>query len=126
MVAGFIAGGVGVAGIIVGSIYGVRTFSKKDKGNAACDGRYCSQEGLDLHQQAETSAAISTVGFGVGIAGVGAGLALILISRANAKSLSRSTRPAATEAKAGRGRVWVAPGTNPGTGGLSLSAGGTF
>jgi hypothetical protein len=118
-VAGFVAGGVGLAGVVLGSIFGARTFSKKAAGDVECDGRYCSQTGLDLHAEAETSATLSTVGFAVGIAGLGAGIPLVVMS------FRSPPQPANASADHGRGRgAWLSPTVL--AGGPALSAGGAF
>jgi hypothetical protein len=109
-VAGFVVGGVGLAGLVVGSIFGVRTFSKKSAGDLLCKGTKCTQAGLDLQDQAATSATISTIGFAVGLAGVGAGIALVVTARPSVPA------PAA--------RVWVAPAV--GVNGASLAASGAW
>ncbi len=110
-IAGYAVGGVGVAGIVVGSIFGVRTFMKKSEGDSDCHGTSCSQRGLDLHGEASTSATISTISFAVGLAGVGAGVVLVL------------TAPRAKAPKGGA-RVWLAPAV--GGGSAALWAGGAF
>jgi hypothetical protein len=109
-IAAYIAGGVGLVGIGVGTYFGLRTFSKRDEGNTHCMGVYCTAEGLALHADAQRSATISTIGFGVGIAGIGAGVALWLTA---GKAAPRRS-----------GRAWVAPVVGPGQAGLS--AGGAF
>ena len=109
-VAGYVVGGVGLAGIVVGSIFGVRTFNKKSEGDQECKGTPCTVAGLALQNQAATSATISTVAFAVGLAGVGAGIALVVTA------LPRRASPAA--------RVWIAPAV--GAGGASLAASGAW
>jgi hypothetical protein len=80
---GVAAGGVGLAGMIVGSIYGARTLDLRDAGNAECgpppDETYCTKKGLELQAQAASTAPISTVGFVAGGVGLGAGAVLILM-----------------------------------------------
>lgn len=108
-IAGYAAGGVGVAGVVVGSIFGALTFVQKGEGGDACDGRYCSKEGIDAHAAAKTSSVVSTVGFSVGLAGIGAGLALILTADpANARAPQKS--------------AFIAPTLGPGLQGIWLSA----
>jgi hypothetical protein len=109
-VAGYVVGGVGLAGVVVGSIFGVRTFSKKSEGDAHCKGTPCDRTGLELQDQAATSATISTVAFVVGLAGVGAGIALVVTAR------PPKAAPAA--------RVWLAPSV--GASGASLAASGAW
>lgn len=76
--AGWIALGAGAVGIGVGALFGVRTFDKRDEGDALCQGRLCSQEGLDRHEEAESAATISTIAFGVGAGAAVAGAVLLI------------------------------------------------
>lgn len=108
-IAAYVAGGVGLVGIGVGTYFGLRTFSRRDDGNAHCVGVYCTAEGLALHADAQRSATISTIGFGVGIAGIGAGVALWLTA---GKAAPRTS-----------GHAWVAPIVGPGQAGLAVGGG---
>jgi len=113
--AGVALGAVGLAGIVVGSVFGLRTFSKRDEGNAECvapDYVRCTQAGLDLHAEAETSATISTVGFGVGIAGLGVGLALALTA----------PRASASPGRASASATWFVPWIGRGAYGGAMGA----
>jgi hypothetical protein len=75
----YVAGGVGIVGLGVGTVFGLRTFSKKSDRDAACPGGICtSQAGIDLDSQARTAARTSTIGFGVGLVGLGVGTYLLL------------------------------------------------
>lgn len=84
---GLASGGIGIAGMILGPIYGQRTFDFRDAGNAECrfiaGASYCTKKGLDLHVQAETSAAISTAAFVVGGVGLTAGAVLVILGLRN-------------------------------------------
>jgi hypothetical protein len=106
----WVALGVGVAGVAVGSYFGLRTFSKKSDADDHCgsaigekDANACDQRGVDLRDQAKTSGTFSTVGFAVGAAGIGLGV-ILLVS-------GGSTHEAAT---------WVAPSANPHGGGVAI------
>lgn len=94
---GFIAGGVGLAGIGVGSVFGAITLAKAadvDKGCSDSDG--CSPADVDTNEAARTTATVSTIAFGAGLACLGAGVAMVLMS----------TSPSKAEAST---RFWVAP-----------------
>lgn len=109
---------MGIAGIVAGSIFGIRTFVKKADGDKECDppdGYYCSQAGLDAHSAARTSATLSTVGFAVGLTGAGAAVALFL--------LSMPKTPAAKNARNTKS-VWAAPSFSKD--GAFVGAGGVF
>lgn len=92
---GVAAGGVGLAGMIIGTVTGARTFTLRDAGELECllDPKhvYCSRKGIELHSQAETSASISTASFVIGGVGLGAGVALVLLGlRQGAPAPSRA------------------------------------
>lgn len=70
--------GVGVAGIAVGSIFGIMAAGSWSDADSLCgegDPRQCTEEGAVAGEGASTEALVSTVGFGVGLAAVvGAGV----------------------------------------------------
>lgn len=74
------AGGVGLAGVVVGSIFGLSASSKwSDAQDLHCrTDTLCDGEGVALTSDAKTAATTSTVGFIVGGAGVAAGVTLFL------------------------------------------------
>ncbi len=111
-VGAYVVGTAGLAGIVVGSIFGVQTFRWKAEGDKECDGFYCSQKGLDAHQAAETCATISTVSFGVGLAGVGAAIVWYWISKPSAPGKSNTSS------------LWVSPSVLKDS--ASLRMGGSF
>jgi len=108
---GFVLGGVGIAGLAAGAVFGVVYLGKKDDYNQ-CTG-FCggtAQSDQDQKSSAQTMGWISTAAFGVGIAGLAAGTILILTSK-----------PAAAEKSA---RMRVVPLLSLQRGGVSLE--GTF
>jgi hypothetical protein len=66
------ATGIGVAGITVGTVYGLDVFSDKAARNMHCQGG-CDSTGLADDTAARHAAIVSTVGFGAGLAGLLAG-----------------------------------------------------
>lgn len=76
-------GAVGLAGMIYGTAYGVKTLNLRDAGNIECgppdDETFCTEKGLELQAQAAATAPYSTAGFIVGGIGLGAGAAMILL-----------------------------------------------
>jgi hypothetical protein len=67
----YVTGGVGVAGILTGSIAGLMALRDKSIVDGDCNGPACSTErGKGAADAARTEAAVSTVGFGVGLAGL--------------------------------------------------------
>jgi hypothetical protein len=87
-----IAGGIGVAGLITGSVTGLVAISDKNTADRQdCQGRYCTGPGLQLYSQANTLAWVSTAGFVVGLAGVGlAGYLLLFRDRGHREPSSVS------------------------------------
>lgn len=97
-----IAGGVGVAGVAVGSVFGLSSKSKRDDSNGFCTGNECAPEGVALRDDAISAGNVSTVAFIVGGVGLAAGAVLWF------------TLPSGSDARAGaavgRFRVGVKPG----------------
>lgn len=89
----FVAGGVGVAGIAVGAIFGGVTLGKKSTISDHCtDGRCRTQEGLDAAESAKTTGLVSTIGFGVGAVGLATGI--VLFATAPTAKHARGAAPA--------------------------------
>lgn len=85
----YVAGGVGIAGIAVGSFYGLRANSKNEDSIALCSTEtLCGQAGYDLRQDALDAATYSTIAFGVGSAALVTGVVLLL----TAPSVESATR----------------------------------
>ncbi|WP_437593062.1 hypothetical protein [Sorangium sp. So ce1000] len=81
----YVAGGVGVAGLVLGGVTGALTLGKKSAVREHCgsgiglsDETACDQAGLDAAESASTTGLLSTIGFGVGLAGLGAAAVLYL------------------------------------------------
>ncbi|HEY4121601.1 MAG TPA: hypothetical protein VGM56_27235 [Byssovorax sp.] len=74
--AAFVIGGVGVAGLLVGGVTGILTFTTY--GGRDCTGSSCSSQGLSDVSSARTLALVSDVAFGVGLAGVATGVVLLV------------------------------------------------
>lgn len=70
--------GLGAASLAVGGVLGVVALTKDSNANALCNGKICTQEGLDLHDSAHTLAHFSTAGLALGIVGIGVGGYLLL------------------------------------------------
>ena len=83
--AGLAVGGVGLVGVVVGSIFGVRTFQKKGEIGDNCPNGACNDAGFATQQDAHRAATISTVAFAVGLTAVAGGVVLVATSGTSAK-----------------------------------------
>lgn len=70
--------GVGLVGVGVGSFFGLDTFEKRDARDPHCRGTVCDAEGMRLHDEATSSATISTIAFGAGAAALVVGTILFV------------------------------------------------
>jgi hypothetical protein len=79
--AGWVLGGVGVVGIGVGAVFGVRAASLESDADDRCPERSCPDPAsLELHDDARTSAHVSTIAFAAGVGALGAGVVLLLVA----------------------------------------------
>lgn len=71
-------GALGVVGLAVGTIFGLKASSKWSDAKALCNPypTNCGTEGSNLGKDAKSAATVSTVGFIVGVVGVGTGAVL--------------------------------------------------
>lgn len=91
---GLIVGGVGVVGIVVGSVFGLKAKSKNDQSKNECspnDPNRCSSQGVELRDQALNAAKIGTVGMIVGGVGLVGGVTLFLTAPSDKPATA--TRP---------------------------------
>ena len=87
------AGGVGVAGVVIGGIFGLIANSKWSEAQADC-GAACRADAPARNERSEalTAATVSTVGFVVGGVGVAAGAVLWLTAPPRASGSTSSAR----------------------------------
>jgi serine/threonine-protein kinase len=88
---GIAVAGVGIAGVVVGSVFGANALGKKSDAAAFCgpaDPTACDAQGLALRDDARAAAHVSTAAFAVGGAAVVAGAVLIAIGGAKAPPTS--------------------------------------
>ena len=95
-----VAGGVGVAGVAVGTIFGLQSMSKHSDASTKCPGACSDQAGVELWNDARSAGNISTIAFAVG----GVGLATGAILWFTARTPSRTT---ALQADIGPGSVQI-------------------
>ena len=74
----WVAGGVGAAGLLVGSVTGVVVLSKKASIDDNCEGHACNPEGKRAADSAQAWATVSTLSFAIGVAGAGTAVVLLL------------------------------------------------
>lgn len=111
--AGFVIGGLGIAGLGVGTAFGLLSKQKHDQSNSGhCDANnVCDPTGVELRHRAVQYGTVSTVGFVAGGVGVVGGLVLLLTA-------PHEERPhESAHAKA----TWqAAPTFAPGGGGMTV------
>ncbi len=91
---GFVLGGVGIASIGAGAVFGILASSQasKAKGDSKlCPDKVCTPAGRSEIDSAKTKALVSTIGFGVGAAALVAGTVLVLTAKP-AEQHAASTR----------------------------------
>ena len=89
-------GGVGVVGVVIGSVFGLKASSNWSDAKDHCSNfpNGCGAEGVRLGEDANSAATVSTIGFAVGVAGIAGGTILWLTApsgsgeRASAKAPS--------------------------------------
>lgn len=107
--AAFVVGGVGIAALGVGAVFGGLATSDLGKADPLCPEKRCNPAGFAFVESAETKALASTIGFGVGALALGAGVVLFLVSRSPAKEPGPSAA-----------RVWLVPSFGPRAHGASI------
>jgi hypothetical protein len=84
---GVVVGAAGLAGIVVGSIFGVKAMGKDADSHAHClpsDYIHCDSQGVQLGKDAFSAATVSTVGFILGAAGIAGGVVTFLTAPSSA------------------------------------------
>jgi hypothetical protein len=71
-------GAVGVVGLGIGTVFGLKAASQWSDAQAHCTTSSCGADATRLKDDAKSSATISTVAFAVGLAGIAGGLTLFL------------------------------------------------
>jgi hypothetical protein len=74
------AAGIGAVAVGVGTAFTFSALSKQNASNSYCDGRFCTQLGVDLRNQALDRAAVATWTVGFGLVSFGAAGALWFLS----------------------------------------------
>ena len=107
-IAGFVGGGVGVAGIVVGAAFGLSAISKNKASNANdhCDPTGCDPTGTSLRNTALSDARVSTATFIAGGVLAAAGVVLVIVAPSSPTT--------------SRGRVDIVPSVGLSSSGLLL------
>ena len=79
-VAGIALVGIGTAGMLVGSYFGLRAYQRANDAEQYCRDSICTQNGLDRYDASERFAWYSNAAFGVGVLGLASGFYLLLTS----------------------------------------------
>jgi hypothetical protein len=108
----FVVGGVGVAALGAGAVFGGLAVKDKGEADALCPNKSCNSEGFAHIEAAKNKALISTISIGVGAGAVAAGVVLFIVSR-----------PSAPPKDSAR-RTWIVPTFGPQAGGAAVI--GTF
>jgi hypothetical protein len=90
--------GLGVAGVVGGSVFGTLAIVDSGKANGLCSGQVCtSQSAIDWNSKARTAATVSDVTFGVGLAALGTGVVIWLLApKAPADAVQVGVGPSGT------------------------------
>jgi hypothetical protein len=91
----YVAGGVGVAGVALGTVTGIVALNKKSTADANCNDRLgvCNRAGVDANESGKTYATLSALGLGVGVIGLAAGAYLWLTAPDAASNIAHSSIP---------------------------------
>jgi len=73
-----VAGGVGLVGVAVGTVFGLRSMSKHNEAERACPGECSDSSGAELWSDARANGTVSTIAFAVGGATLAGGVVLWL------------------------------------------------
>jgi hypothetical protein len=99
--------GVGVAGVAVGTVFGLESMSKHDDAIKACPGACRDQNGVTLWNQARSAGDLSTAGFVVGAVGLAGGAVLWFTAPAPEESMRAGAVRGVFETM----RIGVGPGS---------------
>jgi hypothetical protein len=93
-------GGLGAAGLLVGTITGVMVLGKKGTVDDNCVDTRCTAEGKEAADSAQSLGLVSTIGFGVGVIGV-ATAAVLLLTDSKPAAASRTWTPLVADRSGG-------------------------
>jgi len=91
--AAYVAGGIGIAGVAVGTVTGILVLGKKQTVNDNCNGSSCNADGLAAANSGQNLATVSNVGFGVGIVGLAASAIMLLTGGSESAAAEHARAP---------------------------------
>jgi len=91
--AAYLAGGLGLAGVAVGTVTGILVLGKKSAVNDNCTGSACNSEGLAAANSAQNLATVSNVSFGVGVVGLAASAIMLLTGGSDGGAPAHASAP---------------------------------
>jgi len=95
-----VAGGVGVAGVVVGSIFGLKSKSDHDEAEKYCDGSQCTDaRGVTAGDSAHSAGNVSTIAMIVGGVGLAAGVTLWFTAPKASTTAALSVAPGSVQLK---------------------------
>jgi hypothetical protein len=106
-IVGLVVAGAGVVGIGIGAVFGVVAMNKENTAlNSDCTGgKFCTQPGVQLGQDAQSAATASNIAFGLGAAAVAGGLVLYFLAPKNPSTATVGLRASSTPGGASLGLV---------------------
>jgi hypothetical protein len=92
----YVAGGVGVAGLVAGTVFGLEAKSKQNQSQSdhdclSSDSTKCNQQGVDLLHTGHTYATVANVGFTIGVVGLLGSAVLYFTAPASSPPSTAST-----------------------------------
>lgn len=90
---GYVAGGIGAAGLVTFTVFGVLDNQRHRDLEAACQDGVCPASLADDAERGRTYQSLANVGLGVGLVGLGAGAVLVLTTPRAERTTARAPRP---------------------------------
>jgi serine/threonine-protein kinase len=89
-------GGVGVVGLAVGTVFGLKASANWSDAKDLCGASYpngCGDDGVTLHDNAKSAATISSIAFAVGVVGVAGGAILWFTAPSSSRESAAASPP---------------------------------
>lgn len=100
-VLGLVAGGAGIAGLAVGSAFGILARGHRDDAGGHCTGTQCDATGISQLDQARSAATVATIGFVAGGVLLASGIVVYLTSPRGPTGTGLVVAPGAASSFAG-------------------------